>query len=385
MLATIQPMISDGRIKILHVVFTLDPGGMENGIVNVARALPADRFGIHVCCLEHTGAFAQRLPEPQNVYELHRPPGFSLRAVLGLNRIIARVQPDIIHSHNLGPMIYSVLATHFGRSRPVLQGEHTLLTAWECESHRLRQRRWAYRCCAKIHTVSQNVRRNLIDLGFSADNIITLLNGVDSDKFHPGDRTAARRHIGGLPENGIVLGMVGRFAPGKGHDNLIAAFEQFATGRPDAHLLLIGGGGSEEEKIRRLAGNSSVAKQIHFTGHQDDLVRYYQALDLLVFASLHEGLSNAVLEAMACGIPTLAHPAAGNLEVVGDGRNGLLRELDTAAKLRDALAAALAKPENLRTLGMTARAEAVREFSLHRMAENYQNIYEALSAPGRRT
>lgn len=373
-------MKSNGRIKVLHVLFTLDPGGMENGVVNVARGLPSDRFEIHVCCLERTGAFARRLPQPGNVYELHRPPGFSLRAVAGLNRLIARVRPHVIHSHNLGPMIYSVLATWFGRTCPVLQGEHTLLTAWECEPRRLKQRQRCYRCCAGIHTVSHNVRRNLINLGFPADRIVTLLNGVDSDRFQPGDRAAARRQIGRLPETGMVLGMVGRFAPGKGHDNLIAAFDRFAAVRPDAHLLLIGGGGSEEPRVRKLAAATGVADRIHFTGHQEDVRAYYQALDLLVFASLHEGLSNAVLEAMACGVPTLAHPAEGNLEVIADGKNGLLRDLRSADNIHLALTEALARPDHLTELGRNARSDAVSRFSLQRMIDNYRQIYEQLSA-----
>ena len=368
-----------GRIRILHVVFTLDPGGMENGVVNVARALPADRFEIHVCCLEHSGAFAARLPEPQNVHELHKPPGFSPRAVLGLNGVIRRVQPHVLHSHNLGPMIYGALASGLGRWRPLLQGEHTLLAPWECEPRRLRQRAWGYRCCRKIHTVSHNVRQNLIEHGFPAARIVTLLNGVDSDRFQPGDRRAARRFIGGLPEDGVVLGMVGRFAPGKGHDNLIVAFGQFAARRPDAHLLLIGGGGSEEANIRRLAAASPAAARIHFTRHQDEMLPYYQALDLLVFASLHEGLSNAVLEAMACGIPTLAHPAEGNLEVITHGENGWLGGLETAEKLRGEIESALARPDELARWGQSARARAVRDFSMRRMVENYQKVYEELA------
>jgi glycosyltransferase involved in cell wall biosynthesis len=373
-------MKTDRRIKILHVLFTLDPGGMENGVVNVARALPAERFEIHVCCLERSGAFAQRLPHPENVYELCKPPGFSPRAVLSLAGVIRRVQPHVVHSHNLGPMIYSVLATGLGRWRPVLQGEHTLLTDWERAPRRLRQRRWGYRCCARVHTVSHNVRRDLIELGFPAGRIVTLLNGVDSAKFQPGEPAAARRRLG-LPETGVVLGMVGRFAPGKGHETLIPAFERFAATRPAARLLLIGGGGSEEEHIRRLATATRVADRIHFTGHRDDLPVCYQAMDLLVFASLHEGLSNAVLEAKACGVPTLAHPAAGNLEVLKDGHNCLLRELHTVEKFEAALEEAMSQPERLRGLGRVAREEALREFSLQRMVGNYQRIYEELSPP----
>jgi glycosyltransferase involved in cell wall biosynthesis len=375
-------MSTNRRIKILHVLFTLDPGGMENGVVNVARALPADRFEIHVACLERSGAFAQRLQQPENVHVIGKAPGFSLRTVLALARVIRRVQPHVIHSHNLGPLIYGALASGFGKWKPLLQGEHSLLPPHERTARRLRQRHWLYRCCRAVHTVSTGVRDDLLQLGFPETKIVTLRNGVDCARFAPGEKSAARKKIN-LPENTLVLGLVSRFVKGKGHLETIAAFEQLAASRPEVHLLFIGGGGSEEDIVRAAAARSTAAARIHFSGFQNDVTPYYQSLDLLVVASTHEGLSNVVLEAMACGVPALAHPACGNPEVITHGVDGWLGELETPEKLHAQLAEVLSRPERLAALCTAAREKMARDFSIDSMVDKYRRLYEELSGVNR--
>ena len=103
------------RIRILHVVFSLDPGGMENGLINVAERLDPDKYEVHVCCLERVGAFAERFSHKDRVYKLCKTDGFSWRSLHGLHRLLSKVKPHIVHSHNLGSLIYSSLATAYGR------------------------------------------------------------------------------------------------------------------------------------------------------------------------------------------------------------------------------------------------------------------------------
>src|ERR1044071_5035333 len=99
------------RSKILHVVFSLEPGGLENGIVNVTRLLDPREFEVRVCCLEKRGSFADRLPAGTQITVLEKRPGFSWRAVVKLMCVIWQYQPDVVHTHNLGPLIYAALAT----------------------------------------------------------------------------------------------------------------------------------------------------------------------------------------------------------------------------------------------------------------------------------
>ena len=368
-------------IKILHVVFSLEPGGTENGIINVARALKREEFDVHVCCLERRGSFAERMPDPNNVYVLNKQEGFSVGAVFGLARRVLQLKPHLLHSHNLGPLIYSSLATGLGRWRPILHGEHGSLQPDNLQPRRLRQRRWFYHCCARILTVSRGVGQQLTELGLPTSKVTTLINGVDTERFYPGSRQAARKQIGTLPEDGLVIGIVGRFVALKRHAELIEAFTRLAGQRTDVHLLIVGGGGTETQHIENKVKASRAATRIHLTGFQDHPLPYYQAMDLLAVPSIHEGMSNVVLEAMACGVPVLAHEVCGNAEMIRQGENGIVADLTTVEQLHAALAGALAQPERLARMGRQARETTAREFSLARMVANYETVYRELSKP----
>ena len=367
-------------MKILHVVNSLEPGGMENGIVNMARALEARGFEIHVACLERRGAFAERLPHPGRVAVLGKSRGFSPRAALRLAREITRLRPDVLHSHNLGALIYASLATAGGRRGALLQGEHSQLTADELTPRRLRQRRWLYRACRAVHTVSQPMRDELLALGFSAEKISVIPNGVDPARFHPGDRRAARRALA-LPADALCIGIVGRFGPFKRHAVLLDAFGEIAARFPAAHLLIAGTGGSEEPSIRARAQAGPHAARIHWLGFQSDPLACYQALDLLAIPSVNEGLSNVALEAMACGVPALANLGCGHEHLIASGLDGIIADLATPAALAAQLSALLAQPARLVDFGQKARTKMLRHFSLDSMADAYARLYQTALTP----
>lgn len=362
------------QLRILHVVNSLEAGGMENGVVNMARALDPGAFEVHVACLERRGAFAERLPHPENVSVLGKSGGFSWQAVQALSREIARVRPHVLHSHNLGPLIYASLASWFGLACPILQGEHAELTAAEQVPRRLLQRHLFYRCCRKIHTVSHGMTRQLISFGFPRAKIETIVNGVDTDRFLPGDRTMARQKIG-LPAEALVVGIVGRFGPFKGHSVLVDAFENSAHKFLDLHLLIVGGGGPEETRIRERVSQSPVSSRIHLVGLQADMRPYYQAMDLLVLPSVNEGLSNALLEAMACGIPALANAACGNNDVIENRVDGFVADINTPVLLGLQLEQVLQARQQLTSIGLAARRKVLQSLTIERMVAAYARIY----------
>ena len=350
---------------------------MENGLVNVATGLSPEEFETHVCCLEYAGRFVRRLPEPGNVHVLEKARGLSVRTAWRLARLIRRIDPDVIHSHNYGPMFYSVLATGVGLSRPILQGEHGQLPPDQLIPRVLAQRRLLYRACRKIVTVSESLRQHLLDLRMPGERMTAIVNGVDTVRFQPGDRQAARRTIG-LPENVIVLGIIGRVNAAKRHAALVEAVIELAKNHP-VHLLIVGDGGDEYQRIRRIARESPASANIHFAGYQPDTVPFYQALDLLVSPSLHEGLSNVILEAMACGVPSLCHNACGNTEAVTHGVDGWVADLGSMDKIRDELKLIVATRDQLIRFGNKARSKAEKAFSIDRMVEEYAAAYRELA------
>ena len=159
------------------------------------------------------------------------------------------------------------------------------------------------------------------------------------------------------------------------------AFEAMAKKFTNAHLLVVGGGGPDEEKILARLNRSAAKDRIRVTGFQNDPRPFYQAMDLLVAPSLYEGMSNAVLEAMACGVPALAHLVCGNSEMISSGVHGIVSDLSSIEKLRAELEKALADPGKLAFMGQKARDKVVAHFSLPGMAASYGKLYSELLKP----
>jgi glycosyltransferase involved in cell wall biosynthesis len=367
-MSTLLPM------RILHVVFSLEPGGMENGVANVTRALEARGHEIHVCCLAHGGKFVERFDRPERIHILGKSEGVSLAAVMRLGSQIRRVSPDIIHTHNFGPLIYTSLAAPGWKDRTI-HGEHAELTPQELAPRRVMLRRFLYGRVRRVHTVSEELRRSLIRLGFPPEKIGVVVNGVDTARFCPASRAEARAETG-LPRDAVILGLVGRYGEFKRHIDLIDAFERLppAAGR-DIHLVFVGGGGPAGEAVARRVTASPCSARIRIAGFQNDARPWYRALDLLVIPSVNEGLSNALLEAMACGVPALAHTACGSADVITDGADGYLRDIGSSASLVAALTSALADPARLPVLGAAARQTVEQRFSLVSMVNAYEALY----------
>jgi teichuronic acid biosynthesis glycosyltransferase TuaC len=191
--------------------------------------------------------------------------------------------------------------------------------------------RWAAAQADGIITVCNALKAELVELGIDAAKITPLRNGVDLERFQPGDREVLRAAVG---VSGFTLLSVGHLVPVKGHELAIGALPLL----PGATLLMAGDG-IERGRLEAQARELGVADRVRFLGvvPQAELPRYYGAADALVLASSREGWANVLLESMACGTPVVASRVWGTPEVVAAPEAGLLMEERSAQGVADAV------------------------------------------------
>ncbi len=233
---------------------------------------------------------------------------------------------------------------------------------------------WALGQAHRTLAVSDALRRRMLEIGVADEKIMVHHNGVDRDRFRPGDMTDARQRLG-IPTGGRHLVYVGWFNPVKAVPVLLKAFASATKGRDDVRLHLVGCGPGEAE-LRGLAVELGVGERVHFQGERphDEIPTWMQAADLLCLPSQREGCPNVLLESMSTGTPVVATRVGGIPELV-DARSGRLVPPDDVPAMAAALQEALKHPWDRAAI----RADTER-FSWQRGADAlYEAAVEAVS------
>ena len=173
--------------------------------------------------------------------------------------------------------------------------------------------------------------------------------------------------------------MVGNLRPIKDHTTLVQAFARLADRFPDTHLLLVGKG-TEEERLRNLAAELGVGPRVVFPGARMDVPRVLAAMDLFVLSSHSEGMSNAIIEAMAAGLPVVASDVGGNAECVKDGETGFIVPPRSPEMMAARLSELLADGGLLERTGQAGRMRAESLFDVRSMVKQTADLYRSLHA-----
>jgi sugar transferase (PEP-CTERM/EpsH1 system associated) len=382
----------DPRPLVLHIVYRFAVGGLENGLVNMLNRMPESRWRHAVLALTDVdlGMRARVLRGDVRFLELRKGPGHLWREYPRLLRLIRGLQPAIVHTRNLAALEAQVPARLAGV--PVrIHGEH----GWDVNdpdgrSTKFRLVRLLYRPFVQHYVaLSRQIERYLTeDLRVDRSCVTQIYNGVDVVRFRSGRFALGARAP--LPaaapfavDDAYVIGTVGRLQAVKDQVLLIRAFARVRHSSAEAarrlRLVIVGDGplrGELERLIRQLGLEGSV----WMVGERSDVPDWLAALDLFVLPSLSEGISNTILEAMACGRPVLATAVGGNPELVDDPATGDLTAPGNEAALADCLLAALANPERGRAQGAAGRRRIEQRFSLDAMVASYEAMYECLLA-----
>lgn len=232
--------------------------------------------------------------------------------------------------------------------------------------------------------MSRAIRDEMLAAGVAAERIALLPHGVDTERFRPvepGERGALRARLG-LPD-GVLAAWTGRLLRGKGLETLLEAFARVAGEAPDLRLVLVGSGEGQalsiEGDLRRRAAEAGLAERVVFAGRIERVEEVLGAADLFVFPSVFEALGISLVEAAACGLPALASRTGGIVDVVEDGRSGLLVAPGDAVELARGLRTLAADAARRAAMGRAAREVAVARFDERDSLDRYRGVFREVT------
>jgi sugar transferase (PEP-CTERM/EpsH1 system associated) len=361
----------------MHAVFSLETGGLENGVVNLCNRLDPERFQASICVFQGGGELESRVdPERVELLTLRRLRNNDPSLPFRLAWQLWRHRIDVLHTHSWGTLMEGVIAAKLARTPVVVHGEHGIM---ETRPRNVRLQRLMWSRTQQVTAVARPLADRMADLvGYSRKRIQVIPNGVDTVRFspRPQERNEARRHFG-LPQSNLVVGMVARMVPVKNHRGVLDAVADLVEAGMPITLALAGDGPLLGE-LQRIAGELGLQGRVRFLGDVANVDRFLESLDLFVLNSLSEGMSNTVLEAMACGLPVVATTVGANTDLVVEGQTGLLIPPNDCAALRHAIAVLAADSPLRESMGNQGRARVERLHGMEKMVRDYSQLYDEL-------
>lgn len=372
---------------IAHVVYRLDVGGLENGLVNLINAIPAQRYRHAIICLTEYTDFRRRIRRDDvALYALGKRPGKDIGIHYEMWHLLRALRPAIVHTRNLATLDCHIAAAAAGVPCRV-HGEHGR-DVYDLDGRSRKYnllRRVIRPLVHRYIPLSRELEQWLLEsIHVPAARVTRIYNGVDSARFQPAtDRREPLPVPGFAPAHTVVIGAVGRMEPVKDPLNLVRAFIELLSRVPDGRerlrLAMVGDGPLRGDALALLEA-AGVARLAWLPGTRDDLPQLLRGFDIFALPSLAEGISNTILEAMGAGLPVVATRVGGNAELVVEGETGILVARADPRALADALAGYVADPSRRQAHGGAGRARIEREFSMGAMVDRYIKVYDELAA-----
>ncbi len=376
-------------MKVLFIIRYFHPfvGGTEKQALSLASHLVAN--GIDVTIL--TSRFRYSWPRAEHIQNVRviRVPSPRIKVIgamvfltcLACYLIRYKNHYSIIHTFQIGYTSFmSILLALVLRIPSLIK-----LASSGCggDIQRARRTTWGKlfllmaKKATRIIAVSESVKKELMEEHVHSAVIESIANGVDLELYEPYmDKLAMRRRLK-IPDKKTII-FTGRLSPEKGVDFLLRSFAQLVQSQP-CQLVIIANG-PEKRNLVRLIAEHNLDGSVLLISSMKEVAPYLKASDLFVLPSRFEGLSNALLEAMACGLPVISTRVGGSRDNIKDGVNGLIVEIDATDQLRDAMERVLCDRQLAATLGANARAAVEAKHDMKGIANAYINLYRDLNS-----
>ena len=365
----------------MHVIYALEAGGLENGLVNILNRADTGRYRHAIICLTKSGSFESRITAPGiRVYALNKKPGTDIAMFLSLWRLLRTLKPAIVHTRNMAALEAHLLWPLFPRCRRV-HGEHgrDVSDLHGTNKRYIWLRRVLQPFIQRFICVSEDLAawlRGTVQV--PARKVTQIYNGVDHDRFALDATDFSLLPSGFIGDDEpVILGMVGRLAAVKDQLRLLCAIEHILAQRPELshrlRVIVIGDGPMRrelEDRARHLGG------MVWFAGERSDVPALMTLMGVFVLPSLGEGISNTILEAMSAGLPVVASDVGGNPELVEDGVTGRLFPVGDDKALAEVLLPLIDDATQRRDMGRAGRQRVCERHDWNRTVEAYLRVYD---------
>lgn len=357
-------------IHSVHVDTAVTWRGGQNQVLLTALGLEA--AGHRTTLVAHPdGVLRRRAREGLSLVPLGPRGEADFTAAWRLSALLKRERPDIVHAHDPHAVSMAALAISFDTRGPW----PTLVASRRVDFHLKKNAfsRWKYRQVTRFICASEAIRQILISDGIPADRAVTVHEGVDLAHIDAQPPVDVHETFW-LPRNAPVVLNIGALVPHKGQKDFIDAASLVLRHVPDARFLILGAGELQhalEQQIKRL----SLERHVLLAGFRPDVLSLLKGVDVFVMSSVLEGLGTSILDAMACGKPTVGTRVGGIPEVVVDQTTGLLVPTHTPARMADAIEALLSDAPRREAMGAAARRHVERHFTVERMVAGTVEVY----------
>jgi len=358
-------------IHVLHLITELSSGGAQSGLLRLLERMDSTRFRLTVVCLYNGDKLvAQQIRALGiDVIDLGMTRKWRLDALLRFFNLLRQKRPQILHTWMFHANIPGRILGRLAGVPIIISSEQTM--GQEGQIRRRLNRltaMWADCVICVAQKVADFVHEQV---GIPRDKLLVIANGVDTQTFIP---SATPKAADWQPR---IIGNVGRLEPVKGTRFLVDAFAQFASQFPDARVWLVGDG-TERQNLATQAQTQGVARQIDFLGMRPDVAALLAQMDIFVLPSHWEGMPNAVLEAMAAGLPVVATGVGGTTEVVVQDETGFLVPAADPDAMAKAIVTLLRDPTLCRRMGEAGRRRVEQHFSIQQTVAKTVGLYENL-------
>jgi glycosyltransferase involved in cell wall biosynthesis len=377
--------LADAQSRPIHVLFLIDHlmarGGGESNLLKVVQLMPPEIVRCSVATFRVKPEIRRLFPVPVHVLPFRRVYDFqALRSGLKLRRLIHEEKIDIVQTYFETSNLWGGLVAKL--SGAILVSSRRDLGILRAAKHHLAYR-FVNRITDRVLAVSEEVRRFCIDQDrLSPEHVSVIYNGVDFEQVAAARKEASPLADAEWARSGRIVTCVANIRQVKGIDVLVHAAKKVCAEMPDAMFVILGDCSPFPYviEIRSLVRSMGLEKNFQFLNFVENPLPTLKASSVFCLLSRSEGFSNALLEAMACGVPPVVTQVGGNPEAIRDGENGFLVPVEDANIAADRILELLRDPARARRMGALAQSTVEARFSANTMIQQLIDLYHELLA-----